>query len=473
MKSIKNIRVAIVAITSILFAQTGFSQITKSDYFMESSYLRNSMNPALRPNQGYLVVPALPNVGANVETNKLNLDNLTFKGSEGKRVTFMHQSVGVDQFMNKLSDNNHLNADVNVKLFGYGFFKDDQFWNIDLGVRTQSDINIPKPFFGLLKRGFEQDKQSVYDLSNLSATGNSFIEVGVSHSRLFLDNNLSLGARVKLLGGLADFNLNAKKLNIEAGPDFWLAKSQVTFKGSAPGIDPTYDDDGFIDGADFGNFTISGYGVGLDIGAVYEMKHLLPTLSGLKVSAAFNDIGFIAWGKKNSVSMRSSGDDVIVEQPTDYYSKENGSSLSDVFEDAFDDIKKAVNLQEDGPRKSRTTALRMNMNLGAEYEIYKNKLSVGALYSSRFGNYFTTSELTVSANGRLASWVSTSVSYSFLHSAFNTFGFALHLAPAKGVNLFLASDFIIPHVSSDFIPTTSKALNFQMGISIPLGKRQN
>lgn len=472
MKSI-NKYVIIAGAACIMFAQAGFCQTTKSDYFMETSYLRSSLNPALRPDQGYLVVPILPNIGANLQTNKFNLDNLTFKGPEGKRVTFMHQSVDVNDFLSNLSNDNYINMDMNIKLLGLGFYSGNKFWSVDLGVRTHADVNVPKSFFALLKKGFEQDRQISHDLSDLSATGQSFIELGVGHSRSFLKNHLTVGARVKLLGGLADFDLDAKSLKIEAGPDSWKAKSQVTLRGSAPGLEATYDDEDKFDGVDIDGFTISGYGVGFDVGAVYDLNHILPSLNGLKVSFALNDIGFINWSKNNTIHLRSPETEVEI-TPTDYtYSKDNGSSLTDVLDDAFDDIKEAVNLKEEGERRGRTSMLRMNMNMGVEYEIFKHRLSAGALYSARFGNYFTSSEFTLSVNGRLNSWVSTSVSYGFIHSKFDTFGFALHLAPSSGVNLFLASDYSIPHVSSDFVPTTSKALNFQIGISMPLGKKQS
>ena len=469
----KNINIRIVLLVAISFFTHNFvfSQVTKSDYFMETSYLRNSLNPALRPDQGYLVIPVLPNAGVNLQTNRFNLDNLTFQGPAGKRVTFMHPSVSAEDFLSNMSADNYINSDVNIKLFGFGFYKGDKFWNIDLGVRAHVDANVPKEFFRLFKEGFDQNKQSTFDLSDLSATGNAFVELGVSHSRPFLDNNLIIGARVKLLGGIGDFDLNAKSLYIDAGPEYWKARSQVTLKGAGPGkLTPKYDDEtDLIDGFDLDDFNIPGYGAGLDIGAVYDVKHVLPMLEGLKVSAAINDIGFISWTKKSSLDLRSSEQEIVV-APNEI-GKDDDSSLSDVFEDAFDKLQEATNLR--GENKGYTSRLRMNMMLGAEYELFKHKLSFGALYSRRFGNYFDASEFTVSANARLCPWVSTSLTYSFMHSKFDTFGFALHLAPTKGISLFLASDYTVPHVNSDFLPTTSKALNFQMGISIPLGQKKS
>lgn len=462
---------ATVLFSNFILANLSFAQITKTDYFMESSFLKSSLNPALRPNQGYLVVPLIPNIGANIQTNNLNLDALTFNGPEGKRVTFMHHSVDANSFLSNLGKDNYLNIDANIKLFGLGFFKSDSYWNIDLGIRTHLDANIPKSFFELFKKGFDQDNQTRYDLSDLSSTGYSFIELGVTNSRVFLDNSLTLGARAKLIGGLADYSLHAKSLNIDAGPEYWSAKSEVQLKGSAPGVIPTYDEKGNLDGFDFGNFNISGYGLGLDVGAVFDTKNIFPEVGGLKLSLALNDIGFISWSKNNSINLKSPKTEVII-IPSDYtIYKNSGSSLSDVLGDTFDDLKEAINLKGEG-KSARTSMLRMNMNIGAEYEIIEDKLSLGALYSARFGNYYKTSEFTFSANAHFTSWLYTSLSYSFIHSKFDTFGLALHLAPSRGVNLFLASDYTIPHVSSEFIPTTSKALNLQFGISIPLGDKK-
>lgn len=466
----RRLYIALLFLAVLCSVLCGQAQITKSDYFMKTSHFRNSLNPALQPERGYLVIPLLPGIGASTQTNTFVLDNFTFKGADGKRVTFMHQSISAEDFLSNLRSDNYINTDANIKLFGFGFFKNNGYWNFTLGVRSHVDANIPKPFFELLKRGFDQNRQSEYDLSDLSATGSSFIELGVSHSRAFRNDKLILGARLKYLGGLADFNLDARKLTIDAGPDYWLAKSRVTLLGSAPSVAPTYDEKGNLHGFSFGQFNIPGMGGGMDLGAEYDVKDLFPDLDGLKVSGAINDIGFIVWTKKNTISLQSTDTEVVV-SPNDYeiYNRD-GSSIFDVFEDALDDIKQAVNLQGDA-RRTRVSMLRVNMNLGAEYELIKHKLSFGALYSIRFGNYFNVSEFTFSANYHPCYWFSSSLTYSVNHSQFDNFGAALHFTPNKGINLFIASDYTTPHISSDLIPISSRAINFQLGISIPLNHR--
>lgn len=442
-------------------------QTVKTDYFMKSSITRNYLNPALAPEQGYLVIPVIPTVGAGFKTNTLNLDNLMFSNPNGgDRLTFMHEDVSANQFLKNLKPDNYLGIDVNTKLFALGFYKGENFWNIDLGFRVHTDVNLPKPLFELLKIGFNQDGSSLYDLSDINARANSFVEIGVSHSRPFLDNKLTLGSRVKILAGLAHADLRANSLEIEASETQWRALSQVTLTGAAPGATPTYDDEGYFDGFDFEWGGIPGWGVGLDLGAAYDVSDVIPALSGLKVSAALNDIGFISWNKSSSIALKSDRNEVVIDLDQNH---ENGTSLESVFEDAIDQLREAVNLKED-EAESFTTGLRTTLNVGAEYEILKDQVSVGALYSNYFGTYYNQTELTFSGNYRPCSWFATALSYSAISSNFNAFGLAIHLKPSRGLNLFLAGDYIAKF-SPQGLPIKSKGTNVQFGISIPLGSR--
>lgn len=443
-------------------------QVVKTDYFMKSSITRNSMNPALTPEQGFLIAPVIPTVGVGVETNTLVLDNLMFSKG-GEMLTFMHKDVTADEFLKNIKSDNFVGVNANTKLFSLGFYKGDSFWNVDLGLRVHTDVSLPKSLFELLKVGFNQTGSSIYDLSEIDANVSSFAEIGVSHARPFLDNKLVLGGRVKLLAGLAHADLSANSLSIEAGETQWKALSEVSLKGAAPGVTPTYDKEGYFDGFDFDWGGIPGWGVGFDLGAVYDMGGVLPVLDGLKVSAALNDIGYIKWNKKNTIALKSDKSEVIVDLNRN---NKNGTSLESILEDAVDDLKDAVNLKEDPKGSdSYSTGLRTTLNIGAEYEVVKEKVSVGALFSNYYGNFYNQTELTFSGNYRPCSWFATALSYSALSSSFDNFGLAVHFIPKKGLNLFLSGDYVIARVSPQYIPTSSKGANVQVGVSVPLGSR--
>lgn len=469
----------LILLAFLCLGGSAYGQTPRSTYFIEKSHTRIGLNPALRPDAGYLGVPFLSGIGVNVQTNTINLDNFTFSIPGNKRATFMHANVSADQFLSNLSNDNYISADLGYNIFSMGFYKGESFWNIDFGVKANMDVNVPKSMFALVKQGFEQDSPTRYDVSGVSATANSYIELGVSYSRPFLQNSLTLGVKTKLLGGIANMDLEAEHLSILADENKWEAQSRVKLNASAPGIKPKYSlkDNGMemIDGFDTSNWgKLSGYGLGFDFGAVYDFKNLSGTLDGISsdllsnlvVSTSLTDIGFISWSKANSTHLASSGETVTV-YPNYTIHKDGSTSIEDIFDEMLDDFEQAINLKEQ-KAKGRTTGLRATWNLGMEYKFLQDKLSAGLLYSNRFGNYFNRQEVTLSGNYRPLNWLATSLTYSFVHSNFDTFGWALYLSPSKGVNFFVVSDYIIPNVSPQWIPSTSKALNVQFGFTIPM-----
>ena len=65
--------VATIAFTGGLFAQS------RNSYFMEGSYFRNDLNPALAPTRGYLALPGMSGVGLNVSSNFVSIDNFLYQ----------------------------------------------------------------------------------------------------------------------------------------------------------------------------------------------------------------------------------------------------------------------------------------------------------------------------------------------------------------------------------------------------------
>ena len=99
------------------------------------------------------------------------------------------------------------------------------------------------------------------------------------------------------------------------------------------------------------------------------------------------------------------------------------------------------------------------MVLGGEYGFLNNKLGVGLLSTTRFGQLKTYSELTLSANYRPNTLINATLSYSMLQGG-ETFGFAFKVGP-----LMLGTDYM-------FFENNSKHVNAFIGLSIPLGKRK-
>jgi hypothetical protein len=443
------------------------AQSVHTDYFLQNSHTRSSQNPAFLPKQGYIGIPILSNVGVGVHTNALYLNNLVFN-KNGESVTFLHPTVSSSEFLSNIPGNSFASADVNIKLLSAGFFdKNDGFWSVDLGVRTLAEANIPKPLFELLKIGFSADPNQAirYSIDNLRFSTTEYAEIGVGHTRSILDGNLLVGAKAKILFGLANLDLNVNKLELTTQNNVWTSRSHATLSGSMKGIRPVYDEEGLFDSVESDGIGLSGYGLGLDLGAVYKLLD-----NKARVSLAVTDLGFISWGGGNSINLTTPDVQTTV-TPGDYTFGSDDSSLADNFESSVDDIMEAINFKESGKKQGRSTMLRTNVNVGLEYEVWADNLSVGLLSSTYFAHHIDT-EFTLSANYNPVDiqWLSAALSYSFIYNKFNTVGLALHLAPKKGLHFFIASDYLIPRVSKEFLPTNSKAANIQFGLSVPIGR---
>jgi hypothetical protein len=435
------------------------AQSVYTDYFMQNSNSRMALNPAFIPRQGYVGIGDVA-VGAGTS---LYLDHLVFDRN-GEKVTFMHPSVGSSEFLSGISKHNNLSASLAYRPVSFGFFtKSGSFWNFGIGIKAFADVHIPKPLFEMLKIGFTADDRTLtYPIRDLRLSVNAYSEISAGYARTFLDRRLSAGAKVKLLMGVSAVDLNIETLDVRIQRDQWTALSKATLKGS--GIKAGYSEEGMFESIEMEGFGVTGFGLGLDAGAAYKISEKAT------VSLAFTDLGFISWPSSRSVHLKAP-ETMITVTPGEYSTGEGNFNFKENLETAIDDIREAINFRESGKAQASTTMLHTTVNAGVEYEILPGHLSAGLLSSTRFSNRIL-SELTLSANYNPAKirWLSAAVSYSFIHTDYSSFGLALHLAPKRGVHFFIASDYLIPKVSSEFLPVRSKNANFQLGLSIPIGR---
>jgi hypothetical protein len=453
---------------------------TNTGFFMSSQYNKSSFNPSFRPETSYIGMPGLNNIFVDLKTNTLNLDHFIFPASP-KSKTFMHPDISYNQFMEGISPNNFLNLDVAYTLASVGFYHGKEFWTIDLGVKGHAEADIPENIFSFIKKGItlgEGQNQMIHNLSGITANACLYAELGLGYSRPILDDDmLIIGAKGKLLLGLGKGNFYLDNLQYVVGRDQWELQSYGSMNIFYPNIEPTYDDEGYFngfEGFDKISSVVSGFGLGVDLGATFKPGKLSGLnsdfLDKLTVSAAITDLGFISWSGKKATYLATNPQTTIITGHRDIsFIPEEGGSLGDIFSEVGDSLKRAINLIEDKTRtEGEITGLRMKMNVGAEYEIIKEKLNVGILSSTYFNHSHTLSEITLAGAYRLLPILEVGISYSILYSKFDTFGLALNFVPKKGINIFLGGDYVIPHVNSNFIPTTTKGLNFQFGITIPI-----
>lgn len=452
-------------ILSVILSVPVSAQQIRTSYFMDKSTVRTTLNPAFRPERGYVYIPVLGSLNVSYASNGISVSDVLYPRN-GRLVTFLDQSVSADEFLKRLKKNNQVNTDFSTSVLAAGWYSGKGFWTVDLNLKSVASARIPKTMFELMKKGSGVEG-TVYDISNVNMYMDSYLETAVGYSRP-IDEKLTVGGKFKLLTGVANMDVRFDRLHVEMNENQWKitssGKMNTSLKGLVPEFEQDADNEEYINGFDYDTPGISGFGAGIDLGASYRL------LDNLTLSASLLDLGFISWGASSTVSGEANG--VFNFDGFKLPIGETGSngSMSDQFSDMTDGINDLFHFKETKP-KGRSTALRSTLHIGAEYAILENTLGFGLLSSTRFYRPRAYTELTASANYRPVSWFAASFSYSFVHSDFKTFGFALNFSPSW-INFFIGSDYMITRITPQVLPVHAHATNIHFGLSIPLGKQR-
>lgn len=439
------------------------AQTLRTGYFLKGNLYRYRINPALMNDQNYLSFPVLGNMDINTAGN-VGLANFVYDSPNGTDlVTFMHPSVNADDFLGDLESDNQIMADLDLTIMSAGFFAFGGYNTIDLSARSRTGLNIPYDMFKFMKVMGSND----YSFGDLNARTRNYIDLSLGHSRKITED-LTVGARVKLLFGIAYADMTMDRMDISMNGDRW----SINAKGAASvglGGNFTLAEDGTVDGYDNVSVGMNGFGFGFDLGATYDLSNLVT--KGLIVSASLNDIGSISW--KNVAKAGISPDEPYVFDGFEEIAMDDdvpGRNLEDQFDDMKEDVEDFFKFEDMG-EGSKSESLGATLNLGVEYKMpFYDKLSAGILYTNRFDDLYSYSQLSLMVN------VSPLKSLDFaLSGTTSTFGAgfgALANVRLKGFNFFVGTDCFISKVGKQFIPLENMNANVSFGINIPFGQRR-
>lgn len=443
------------------------AQYLRSSYFMEGTSARLQLNPGLQPTRGYFNIPVIGSFNMSASSNVLGTSDIIDILDSGSDL------YSNDKLFDRLKADNRLNVNLNTDILSFGWYKGKGFWSFNLGLRADFGAALSKDMFSMMRtmNGFSLEniagQKQQYSLSNQTLNMKAYAEIGLGYSRQITEK-LTVGGRVKILLGLARAEMNVNKFDLELdvpdlnhyassdyasrgelSPSDWYGKGYsyaadanmiTTLKGGGM----TFDQDGKIDNFDLeaGDLGIAGSGFGIDLGASYKVW------DNLTVSASILDLGFLKWKESETTVATVSGSEDVTITPDNYDHYIGGDFLS---LERFD-------FREGSPEKVKTkTHLYSTLLLAGEYGFWDNKLSVGAMYTARFTQPKTLSELTFLATIRPKSWLNAAISYSPIQAGGKSIGLALKLG-----SLFVGTDYM-------FFGGNSKSVNGFLSISFPLG----
>ena len=212
-----------------------------------------------------------------------------------------------------------------------------------------------------------------------------------------------------------------------------------------------------VNGADVDGAGLGGFGVGVDLGAVYKINE------DWEVSASLLDLGFISWSnqivaRNDSKPFIFSGfHDIDVE---DRHAPEGFGTQTERYSDQIADF---ASLVDQGDQGGRTTGVGATFTAAGKYTLpaYR-RLSFGLLSTTRMGRFAWT-EARLNANISPLDWLDGAL--SFAYSTYSTsMGWMVHIHP-KGYNFFFGMDHILGKFTKQMVPLSSNA-SVSMGMSV-------
>lgn len=457
------------------------AQTSQALYFMNIPQA-STLNPALKPTgRFYLGLPGISDISVRVDNNFLSVSSLFTGGIiSDSTLAFLEESEWLKDFVNGLGDNNSLEPQAGVRLFGLAItVKDDLRITFDITGRADANIVFPGDLLRLGLKGNEEFVGQSIDLSSLRSDANVWQEFGIGASKN-VTPKLRVGARVLVLSGVASAYLANRGVTLTVNDDFThTVNADMALNISAPVYFIT-EDDGTIHGAEFDNArfdddrniiayltTMANPGLGIDLGAEYRFS------DKLAVSAAVTDLGFIKWKRDRQ--------DITVNTTFDF----NGLTMQDVYDESLefgellnwtlDTLQSVAVLDKSAP--AYTYRLPATVTAAFSYTPVKF-FTAGLLSRTRFEGRQVHQALTLSGNFNFGNVFSTTLAYTAANRRYDNLGFGF--AIRGGFMQFFALVDNLPvrytsltHDSKNYrIPENWSTVHARLGLNLVFGNRE-
>ena len=464
----KSLRYMAAALTMAAAILPTSAQELRTSYFMETSNYRHQMNPALLDSPYFGMFFSNINVGmtGNIGAKQFIFDTNGLPGYTGnyRYTTFMDPNVDAKTFLNKLHDKNRFDLYLNYNLFSVGF----KAWGgvnlLELNLRSNTNLTLPKGLFEFAKTAGEKEH---YEFGGLGMRTQNYMELALGHSR-DINKQWRVGGKLKFLIGAAYADFTADNVTLDMTEDAWRIQSNAQMKASLLKSDVIHEDpsknsaDGRprVKKLDNFGFSLPGFGMALDLGVTYK------PIENLTLSAAITDLGFISW--KNTHHASSQGDYTFDGFNNIYIGsdKDQTEDIDDQFDQIGDDLEEMFSVYDDGT-KTATQALAATLNVGAEYKLPAyDKLKFGFLYTSRIHGKYSWHQGMLNVGVRPVKWFECNVNGAVTSTGVTAGGMLSLKAPH--FNFYIAADRFFSKMGKQGVPLNSSNGNITFGMTFPL-----
>lgn len=447
MKKINIKRVALLLI--LILGISAQAQTLSGLYFLEGNNQRNNLNPAFTSESNYITFPGLGNVYLGVNSN-IGLSSI-FTPVGDELVTFLHKDISAEEALSKFNSYNIVETNIGLNILSVGF----NLWggsnSVALNVKSFTGAYIPEEIFTFLKVGQTSDV-TTYTIPDIDIFSQNYAELAFGHAR-DINDKLTVGAKVKMLLGLASVDAQIQNMELTMSSDKWVIKQNTSFTASK-GISYNTNSDNEIDEFSIDGFGISGFGLGFDLGAVYKIN------DAATVSLAITDLGFISWSNCNSAY---NGESEYIYTGFDNLGESDDDTEDSNNDDVLEELEELITFYG-GNITNKTNTLYTTIRAAGEYGILNNKISFGLLGTMRLGTAKTITEGMLTANFRPYNWFNASINGSVSNIS-SSMGAVINLHSNRGANFFIGMDYLLATYNTQFIPVNNAKVNVSFGLS--------
>jgi len=429
------------------------AQLDATLYHMSTIPQVKYTNPASGSDyKWYIGLPGISSIYANVHHNGFVVADLLKKRADDS-VYF-----DMDNVIEQLGDRNLFGFNLQVDLLAFGWSRGDNRFFFNITEKATARIRYPKDLMVLLWEGNGGFVDKTLDFSGSALRFSEYREYAFGMSRAFSDE-LTIGAKAKLLSGYVNASTTVSKLELYTAPNTFelTGSSDVEINISMPPDDGAEFVDHFI--------ALKNVGLGIDLGATYKLS------DEISVSASIIDLGYINW-KRNPTNFSNDLDGATfrgnaINTFIDSTSNQPFGEIADSLLITFNNLNETNNSYKDG--------LVPRVYLGGSYNLNEvNK--IGLLFH---GEYFKSAfypSLTLSYNYKLPKWIGFSASYSIMNGTFSNLGMglSLNLGPFQ---LYCVSDnvgalFNLADINGAIIPYKAKTMHLRTGIGLTFSQNE-
>lgn len=447
----------ILPIIGLLSFVVAGAQTLQTAYLSDDFVYSYRLNPAFHSDHGFVGLPFI-GVSSGMYKGNFALNNLFYKNG-GEKVTFMNSSVASSEFLDHFKKGiNKFSSESYTNLAAIGFRSGGLYNIVDVNFRNYTSGKLPYDFARFLKDGATTD--GTFDLSGLNMRSTSFFEIGITSSWK-ASRKLTIGMRFKGVIGFVNSYVDMDKLTINHSGENWTVNSSgviaSAYDGYAIASQPAYYDPS-VSLLDLNHTKVgkpkeimNGYGVGADVGVLYDD-------SSWQLSASISDIGCVFWFH----NLYGHSPSQVKEYSKVYTPHKGRKTMDNEFSDMGALLGDAANfIMED--EFQTLGILPLTVRLGAKY-LYLSDISFGGLATFRYDALCPFYELRGSVNYKPVRAIELIGSLGFGSLGVSVGAFAN--ATLGFLNVFVGTENLIGTSGSTFLPASKGTPNFVAGLNI-------